>query len=182
MAIVLRVKANGRITNAECQSEFSVSKRTASGDLGGGWCSNRFLIKLEQRAREFFISSLKGQQRGKRGNLVVRNWLFGWYIVEYQQNGSDRAIYGKQLLIRLSDALCSRMGKGYSVDNLELMRKFYSAYSDIQQAVPVKSSIQHISEKLSRILKAMMTVVIIWCACRFLRRLMMKHRPSQMSL
>jgi hypothetical protein len=85
--------------------------------------------------------------------LVVRNWLFGWYIVEYQQNGSDRAIYGKQLLIRLSDALCSRMSKGYSVDNLELIRKFYIGYSDIQQAVPVKSSIQQISETLSRILK-----------------------------
>ena len=25
--------------------------------------------------------------------LVVRNWLFGWYIVEYQQSGSDRAEY-----------------------------------------------------------------------------------------
>ena len=28
--------------------------------------------------------------------LVVRNWLFGWYIVEYQQNGADRAEYGEQ--------------------------------------------------------------------------------------
>lgn len=86
--------------------------------------------------------------------LVVRNWLFGWYIVEYQQNGADRAVYGKQLLIRLSDTLCGRMGKGYSVDNLELMRKFYIGYSEIQQSATVKFFILQISETLSRISEA----------------------------
>ena len=37
--------------------------------------------------------------------LVVRNWLFGRYIVEYQQNGAGRAEYGSQLLKHLSQAL-----------------------------------------------------------------------------
>ena len=30
--------------------------------------------------------------------LVTRNWLFGWYIVEYEQRGADRAEYGSRLL------------------------------------------------------------------------------------
>ncbi len=79
--------------------------------------------------------------------LVVRNWLFGWYIVNYQQHGFDRAEYGKQLLEKLSGVLSKRLGKGFSVDNLELMRKFYKAY-ELQNADFGKS------ETLSRISSA----------------------------
>ena len=38
-------------------------------------------------------------------SLVARNWLFGWYIVEYEQNGADRAEYGSQILGRVSSRL-----------------------------------------------------------------------------
>ena len=75
--------------------------------------------------------------------LVVRNWLFGWYIVEYQQNGEDRAEYGKQLLKRLSGELTKKLGKGFSIDNLELMRKFYTDYG-------LNSADLRISETVSR--------------------------------
>ncbi|MCW7754954.1 DUF1016 N-terminal domain-containing protein [Desulfobotulus sp. H1] len=83
--------------------------------------------------------------------LVVRNWLFGRYIVEYQQSGSVRAEYGKNLLKNVSERLTYKLGKGFSVDNLELMRKFYVGYIEIQQAIPVKSLSMPISETLSRI-------------------------------
>ena len=83
--------------------------------------------------------------------LVVRNWLFGWYIVEYQQNGLERAEYGKNLIKNLSESLSQKLGKGFSVDNLELMRKFYSGYAKIQQTLPVKSLTFSISETASRI-------------------------------
>ena len=59
--------------------------------------------------------------------LVARNWLFGWYIVEYEQNGADRAKYGSQTLKRLSAALKTKIGRGFSVDALERMRRFYPA-------------------------------------------------------
>ena len=36
-------------------------------------------------------------------SLVARNWLFGWYIVEYEQKGADRAEYGSGLIKRLAD-------------------------------------------------------------------------------
>ncbi len=60
--------------------------------------------------------------------LAVRNWLFGWYIVEYEQNGADRAEYGKQILQKLSAALKDAIGRGFSVDSLEKMRLFYQEY------------------------------------------------------
>jgi len=37
--------------------------------------------------------------------LIIRNWLFGWYIVEYEQNGEDRAEYGRLILPKLSEKM-----------------------------------------------------------------------------
>jgi predicted nuclease of restriction endonuclease-like (RecB) superfamily len=72
--------------------------------------------------------------------LVVRNWLFGWYIVEYEQEGADRAeIYGKRLIDRLSKSLKDRGLRGISPTNLRKFREFYVAYPEIQQTVSVKS-------------------------------------------
>ena len=60
--------------------------------------------------------------------LVTRNFLMGWYIVEFEQCGEDRAEYGKQTLKRLSTRLKAGLGRGFSVDNLEGMRRFFLAY------------------------------------------------------
>jgi predicted nuclease of restriction endonuclease-like (RecB) superfamily len=76
--------------------------------------------------------------------LVTRNWLFGWYIVEYEQDGSDRAEYGTKLLKKLSAALAKEIGRGFSVDNLESMRSFYVKYQTVV-------SLSEKSETLSRI-------------------------------
>ena len=67
--------------------------------------------------------------------LVVRNWLFGWYIVEFEQNGSDRALYGRKVLLNLASELTI---KGCSERNLASFRKFHLAYPDILQASPAK--------------------------------------------
>ena len=61
-------------------------------------------------------------------HLVARNFLFGLYIVQFEQEGADRARYGKQTLKELSNALKSSASRGFSVDNLELMRRFYLEY------------------------------------------------------
>ena len=68
--------------------------------------------------------------------LVVRNWLFGWYIVEFEQNGKDRAEYGSKLLKELASQVSI---KGCSERNLASFRKFHLAYADILQASPAKS-------------------------------------------
>ena len=73
-------------------------------------------------------------------------------MIEYEQNGSDRADYGLNLLPRLSSDLSSKLGKGFSVDNLESMRLFYLAYSavSISETLSRKSHAQ-IPETASRI-------------------------------
>ena len=52
-------------------------------------------------------------------------------MVEYEQNGSDRAEYGAATLKRLSAALKTSIGRGFSVDSLELMRRFYLTYEHL---------------------------------------------------
>ena len=93
-------------------------------------------------------------------SLVVRNWLFGWYIVEYEQSGADRAEYGRRTLKKLSAALRVSIGRGFSVDVLEQMRRFYRNYEHIitdvsaidDFAIPSRvSGDQSKSDTLSRI-------------------------------
>ena len=59
---------------------------------------------------------------------TLRNWIIGCYIVEYEQNGSDRAKYGDNLLKSLE----KRIGqKGLNVTLFQLSRLFYRDYPHI---------------------------------------------------
>jgi len=60
--------------------------------------------------------------------LTLRNWAIGYYIVEYEMNGSDRANYGEKLLPQLAADLRRRVGKGFTQRNLEYVRLFYQRY------------------------------------------------------
>lgn len=62
--------------------------------------------------------------------LTVRNWLIGYYIVEFEQNGEDRAQYGKFLLKKLANKLNI---KGLGETNLKQSRKFFLTYPQISQ-------------------------------------------------
>jgi len=66
-------------------------------------------------------------------SLVVRNWLFGWYIVEFEQEGADRAVYGQLLVQALADRLKEQGIKGVASTNLKLSRQFYLAFRQIGQ-------------------------------------------------
>lgn len=60
--------------------------------------------------------------------MVYTYFEIGKMIFEEEQHGDNRAEYGKHLLSVLSDYLTRNYGKGYSVDNLKLMRRFYRIY------------------------------------------------------
>ena len=67
--------------------------------------------------------------------LTLRNWLVGYYIFEYQQNGQDRAKYGEKLLENLSKDLQKQSGKGFARRNLFMFREFYLAYPIVQSLI-----------------------------------------------
>lgn len=60
--------------------------------------------------------------------MVTTYFEIGRLIVEEEQNGKDRATYGKEILKNLSIKLTKEFGKRFSTTNLEQMRKFYKVY------------------------------------------------------
>ena len=86
------------------------------------------LVELCRRTHE---ETQRSAARTVDSSLVVRNYLFGWYIVEYEQHGADRAEYGSQLLAKIASRL-QRIGiKGSSVTRLKLYRRFYQKQKEI---------------------------------------------------
>jgi len=67
--------------------------------------------------------------RTVNSTMVYTYFEIGRVIVEEEQNGNERAEYGKQILKGLSEQLTKEFGKGFSLSNLEQIRKFYLIYS-----------------------------------------------------
>ena len=86
--------------------------------------------------------------RQVNNELLSTYWNIGRIIAEYEQTVPERADYGKQTLKELSKALTSEFGKGFSVSNIQFMRRFYQTYQ-IQQTASVKLSWSHYCELLS---------------------------------
>lgn len=74
--------------------------------------------------------------------MVQSYWQIGRLIVEHEQQGETRAVYGKQQLKILSDELTQQLGKGFDITNLRNMRKFYLAFP-IRDAVRLELSWTH---------------------------------------
>lgn len=67
--------------------------------------------------------------RAVNQTMVYTYYEIGRMIVEDEQQGKERAAYGKQVLKELSEKLTVNFGKGFSVENLDRMRFFYKTYS-----------------------------------------------------
>ena len=80
--------------------------------------------------------------------LVETYWQIGRYIVEFEQEGKERADYGSRLLQELSRDLKAVYGKGFSRSNLQYMRLFYLTYENCQ-SLSGKLSWSHYTELLA---------------------------------
>jgi len=81
-------------------------------------------------------------------NLTLRNWFFGMHIVEYEQNGQDRAKYGDGLLKEIAAKFKTGKIKGLSFTNLNLYRQFYSFYPQIIQTVSEEFNFQQLKQAI----------------------------------
>ena len=92
------------------------------------------------------IRTLVEQARGRAARAVNQTmtetyWHIGRLIVEEEQGGESRAVYGKRLIPELSRRLTLEYGKGFDESNLRTMRRFYLAFPQpIQDAVRLESS------------------------------------------
>jgi predicted nuclease of restriction endonuclease-like (RecB) superfamily len=71
--------------------------------------------------------------------LTLRNYLIGHFIVEYEQQGEDRATYGEHLLEKISNSLLQSELKNISAAELSRFRQFYTVYPQFLRTLSQKS-------------------------------------------
>ena len=97
-------------------------------------CSNS--IELIHYARNLAVRNINFVE-------IMTNFVLGKWIVEEQQNGSDRAKYGNQVINKLSEALMQEFGRGFSRESLRSSRKFFLLYRDrIPQSLITKFAVE----------------------------------------
>ena len=71
--------------------------------------------------------------------LTLRNYLIGYFIVEYEQQGEDKATYGEHLLEKISISLAQNGLKNVSAAELSRFRQFYIIYPQFLGTLSQKS-------------------------------------------
>ena len=86
--------------------------------------------KLVGDVRTLLAQARQATARAVNTAMVTTYWMIGQRIVVEEQNGSNKAAYGEQILQKLSSALEKEFGNGFSYANLRNMRQFYLTYPD----------------------------------------------------
>lgn len=99
------------------------------------------------------IGQLLLEGRKKAANLVANvlvttHWEIGQNIVEFEQNGNEKAEYGTKLFDKIARDLFAKYGKTFSRSTLIYIRKFYLVYPSIGESIIHQLSWTHIIELL----------------------------------
>ena len=78
--------------------------------------------------RETLLNSRSQAYSAVNFALVQAYWHIGRIIVEHEQDGQERAAYGKAVLQELSVRLTEEFGKGFSVRTLQQTKQFYLTF------------------------------------------------------
>lgn len=81
-----------------------------------------------ERIRAILSDARSRAYRAINAAMVAAYWEIGRVIVEQEQEGQQRAEYGKGLLVELSQRLTTEFGRGFDRSNLWHMRSFYLSY------------------------------------------------------
>ena len=109
---------------------------------------NQLLSSMVLDIRNIMETAHRNVAQEVNNELIVAYWKIGEIIVRYEQNDNIRAAYGKQTLKQLSKTLTAEFGKGFSISNIQFMRRFYQEYK-IQQTLSVKLTWSHYCELLA---------------------------------
>ena len=94
--------------------------------------SNHYYQQLINDIGKLLIDA-RGRVASTTNTILVNTyWQIGQYIVEFEQKGKAKAIYGDELINRLSADLRLKYGKGFSRSNLFTIRQFYLRFPKVQ--------------------------------------------------
>lgn len=83
---------------------------------------------LYNEAKHVIEDSRNHAYRAANFAMVQAYWSIGKLILEEEQNGEERAEYGKGLIKELSKRLSAEYGKGFDASNLRYIRQFYRVF------------------------------------------------------
>ena len=86
------------------------------------------IVHLHQQTQDFATKAVNVA-------LTLRNWLIGCRIVEFEQQGKDRAAYGERLLLALAQRLTAAGLKRVDVRELRRFRLLYEVYPQIRETL-----------------------------------------------
>lgn len=86
------------------------------------------IVQIHQQAQDFAAKAVNV-------GLTLRNWFIGHRIVEFEQNGADRAAYGERLLPALAKRLAAAGLKRVDTRELRRFRLLYTIYPQIRETV-----------------------------------------------
>lgn len=127
-----------------------MKKEIMADDMGDMTLTTEMDYEYESLLRNVGKALSNGRQKVASyiGAQTIRTyWKIGKYIVEYEQNGNEKAEYGSNLLKRISRDLTDRYGSGFGISNINKMRKMYIEYP-ILQTVSAKLTWSHYVELL----------------------------------
>lgn len=94
------------------------------------------LTNTIQQTNQYFLLQA---QKQVNTSLTLRNWVIGFYIMEYEQSGKDRADYGSGLYKVIAERLAQNGIKSIRERHLYLCKDFYLAYPQILRTASAKS-------------------------------------------
>lgn len=108
---------------------MEAKKKPVSTDLAGDFDTLvSSIIHIHQQTHDFAAKAVNVA-------LTLRNWLIGYRIVEFEQQGQDRAAYGERLLPALAGRLTAAGLKRVDVRELRRFRLLYLVYPQIRETV-----------------------------------------------
>jgi predicted nuclease of restriction endonuclease-like (RecB) superfamily len=84
--------------------------------------------QLYQRVAAILEEAQNSVARTVNTAMLRAHWLIGFEIVGIEQQGSERAQYGEQLIDHLAKRLAKQFGRGFSAPNIRKMRQFFLAF------------------------------------------------------
>lgn len=106
--------------------------------------------ELYMQVENLISSSKQSLIKSVNQTMIYTYFELGRMIVDFEQEGEKKAEYGKEILKNLSEKLAQNFGKGFSVNNLENMRRFYLAYSK-KELKDKKAISENVSRKLEEV-------------------------------
>lgn len=104
------------------------------------------ILKLADNIREINVRAGNAAKSAVNQLMTLRNWAIGYYIVEYEQEGNDRAEYGTHLLKKLEEQISQ---KGMNSTLFKLCRQFYQIYPQIGATVSHQFELPNIGKSVT---------------------------------